>query len=67
MHRINVLSAEDRFEILCKTRVFDCYVDTFKVDERIEGVDAAETFGRVAPVCDELCDLIVDGIVKGLE
>ena len=67
MHGINVLSAENRFEILRETRVFDGYVHTFKVDERIESVDSAETFGRVAPVCDELCDLIVDGIVKGLE
>ena len=52
---------------MCETRIFSGDINALEIDERIESVDAAQAFGRVVAMCDEMRNLVVDGIVEGDE
>ena len=52
---------------MCESGIFRGDIYAFKVDQGVQRVDAAQALECVASMCNELRDLIVDGIVEGEE
>jgi hypothetical protein len=63
-HRHGVLAPKDSFQVLGKPGVFCRHIHSLKIDQRVQGIDAAEPLCGVAAMCDELGDFVVDGVVE---
>jgi hypothetical protein len=67
LHRHEVLAPQHGLEIRSEAGILGGDINAIEVDERIEGIDAAQSFGRIIAVEYQVSDLVVDGVVKCME
>ncbi|KAG7123101.1 hypothetical protein HYQ46_010736 [Verticillium longisporum] len=67
LHGAHILAPKDSLQVLEKASIFCGLVGCINIHNAVQGVDAAQTFGRVAAVGNELSDSGVHRMVNVVE